>query len=171
MKIPALMFALAGGLIPLHMLFYALLVRRMRGMYGERQIFLYHLASACTVTVLALCAWFIAPSAKAATMAIALIAAHGIYSMTFLEFWSLSQISYSREILLCAQRGEIDDAGSVPARLVEIGDVKRSGRIGSLQQLGLLVQRDGALELTGRGRVASALLRLLQWLPNMRGAG
>ncbi len=169
-EVGGVLLALAIAGMPIHFLVYAFIGRRMTILHNERGIFFYHLASALMLSSLACAGVLAAPSPETAAIAAAIVAGHGIYSLTFLEFWSLSQISYSREILLRAKSGAFDGP-DIPQDLLDIGEQKRAGRLRSLSAIGLIEEHEHEWQLTAKGRIASAALRLLQWLPNMHGAG
>jgi hypothetical protein len=103
--------------------------------------------------------------------AVALTGLNGIYSLTFLELWTLSQISYSREVLVKAKTGNLRPASSHADDLSRLGDEKRTARLESLRDMGLLAATQGGWKLDKRGRMVSALLQLLLWLPNLRSRG
>jgi hypothetical protein len=90
---------------------------------------------------------------------------HGIYSLSFLELWSLTQGSYSLGIL-----AQIDRLGgaALPSDLAgqtDIGRQKQHQRYQSLVSLGLL-RTDG--QLTARGWIAAHTLRCVASLSNSR---
>jgi len=166
-----LLFAIAGVQIPLHFLAYVAFKKQSPPLQTERGILAFHVLSFALATVLVTAGSILTASGSSLAWAAAVLAVHGIYSLTFLELWTLSQISYSREILLRVREGVFKDANEAPPDLVAIGDQKRSGRLHSLEALGLIRQSNGGVNLTSAGKCVSALLRLLQYLPNMRETG
>jgi len=163
-------FALAVSTIPLHFASFMAL-RRVRALRTERGILLFHVTSAAIAALLALLGAAARADAAAIAIFIAIVFAHGIYSLTFLEFWTLSQISYSREVLVCAAGHTLTNDQPAPATLISLGEEKRAGRLESLSRLGLVLRTAEGWELTARGRIVSTFLRALQWLTATRDAG
>jgi hypothetical protein len=92
------------------------------------------------------------------------LSVHGIYSVSFLELWSLAQGGYSLSILRSVARSEANGVEPDFSRLKWIGETKQRERIVGLQRLGLIVVSD-EIALTGRGkRVAFLLHCLLRWI-------
>jgi hypothetical protein len=91
---------------------------------------------------------------------------HGIYSLSFLELWSLSRGSYSLSILAAVERDP-----SLQSLLLDtanpgaIGQQKRNARLISLQQLGLLNQQG---IITGTGHGVAAVIAGIIWLTKGR---
>lgn len=166
-----LLLGLASAHVPLHLLIYLFFVRGEPRWHGERQILSFHVVSVAVLLGILLLAVWSVPTGASVALAAAILLIHCIYSLTFLEFWTLSQISYSREILLKAEAGAFAGPHSLPQDLVELGETKRSGRLESLRGLGLVKLEGERWSLTPRGTMASAVLRFLQWLPNSRNAG
>jgi hypothetical protein len=103
--------------------------------------------------------------------AVAIAAAHGIYSISFLELWALASGSYSFIILRGINSGGAADAEKIIAELGAVGDSKKDQRVASLERLGLISRNEGKLSLTGRGRVVASFLRALQRNANLSETG
>jgi hypothetical protein len=103
MKIVFYQFCTAFGIglvyLVAHFVLYVFPLRQKAFFQSERGIFLYHLASAVLFSVAALALWKVEFNDAGLATALALIAAHGIYSISFLELWSLAQGSYSIAII------------------------------------------------------------------------
>lgn len=155
----------------IHFALYVLWARNLKAFSTERGIFLYQaMSAACGVTLL------IALSATSSELfgfvhVIVFASAHGIYSLTFLELWTLSQISYSREILACVAKHGAIPKNATPSELSRIGDAKKVGRIDSLVRLGLLRRDRQTIGLTVRGVVVAQTLRLMAWFANLKQIG
>jgi hypothetical protein len=101
-------------------------------------------------------------------VAVVLLSAHGIYSLSFLELWSLTQGSYSLSILekalvepLTAQHeSDIQE-------LIEIGISKQQDRIIALQNLGLVKGYNNDFRLTSKGRKLASILSMIAWTANI----
>lgn len=148
-----------------HFLAYALWLRRSASLSSERSIFLFHAVSYGLLLALDLllgsALW---PESILTGLALG-AGWHGIYSLTFLELWSLTQGSYSLGILDAIDRkGGTADPGELLG-LAAIGASKQDGRDGDLQKLGLW-RPDGRPSRTGQ--LVSVLLRLILWLSHGR---
>jgi hypothetical protein len=155
----------------LHVGLYVLVLRRLSRFGSERSILLYHLIAAVAFSALVLLGGATCDRPAALTTASGLIFAHGIYSMSFLELWSLAQGSYSLTVLHSVVRRDRVSRLQLVAELAEVGEGKKRGRLTALAGLGLL-RRDGeAVELTARGRLLSHGLRFLVWIANPEEAG
>lgn len=165
----ALLVTAAVAYLLVHAGLYFAVLRRIPACVTERGVFLYHLLSAVCFSVAALALWLLVPSSGASfAFAVGVIMLHGIYSLSFLEVWSLTEGSYSLQIM----RAVVDsDATGQPlnmAALEAIGSGKETGRTESLARLGLLSRKDGQVTLTRRGQIASALLSGLYALVAVR---
>jgi hypothetical protein len=136
---------------------YALWLRRTIPLRSERRIFLYHALSAVMLGTLGVGAVIAHPTAHVAAGVIAAVALHGIYSLSFLELWSLAEGSYSLSILegFAAESG----LGVDVTPLERLGTSKRERRLDSLERLGLARDVGDQIVLTDRGR----------WLANVLG--
>jgi hypothetical protein len=162
------LFLLPLSYLALHLLVYrALLLARWRLLRSERGIFLYHAGSfaAATATValgFSGCRQELYWESLAFT-----IGAHGVYSLSFLELWSLAQGSYS--LTLLERVDQLDDAAT-RLRLQEsasIGQIKSAARSLDLVRLGLLHNpHPGDYRLTVVGKALASLCWLLLRLTN-----
>jgi hypothetical protein len=160
-----LLCALSASYVCGHFLLYAAGARHAERLRTERGIFAWHVLSyilQSAVLVLAAGHWDLPALRPSLVFAAAL---HGIYSLSFLELWSLTQGSYSLGILVHLSRaGGRATAGQL-GRLQAVGQSKQSARRTDLARLGL-VRPDGAL--TFPGRRAALPLRAIRWLTNGR---
>jgi hypothetical protein len=144
-----------------------LFVSLRRCLLQERSIFLFQLTS-----FVAMAAVFVVMSPRLQLqpiVAAGAIAMHGIYSLSFLELWSLAQGGYSLALLRSLTAGTLD-RGDLVDRLAAIGERKRRDRLVGLQSGGL-VTRTEPLALTPRGRVLAGIARLIREFAGYRGAG
>jgi hypothetical protein len=169
---PAHGFAVALGLscLALHALIYFML-RNHTLFQSERGIFLYHFVSAAVFSLVALVTAVILLSDAVFAVAVGLIAAHCIYSLSFLELWTLAEGSYSMTILTgIASQGTLSRKVLVDA-FARIGDAKKGNRLSLLSQLSL-ARRDGShWRLSARGRLLADLLNVLRWLAAIKKHG
>jgi hypothetical protein len=159
------------GWVGLHLLLYVLVLRHMRAFSRERVIFLYHLASTLGL-VLALLGWIaLAPLPSWLAGLVGAFALHSIYSISFLELWSLAEGGYSLAILTRIEALRAVGAPVDLAALHEIGGSKKGSRLRGLQGMGLVEERTERLELTSFGRLVAAVLALLAWSANLKQVG
>jgi len=158
------------GYLLAHLAAYLFLLRLIAALRTERGVFLYHFVSFCAFVAAA--AFTGAPdAARAVTYAFAAAAAHGIYSMSFLELWSLSQISYSFDVLHAIQAAPARDPEDLVTELARTGDAKKAKRVASLARLGLAIDSGDRVSLTTLGGSIAMALRSLRWLANLRESG
>jgi hypothetical protein len=162
-------YAIAPCWLALHFFAYALVLRHRSTFQTERGIFQYHLVSALLITTTAAISCLLSASEPMFAAALGTVAAHGIYSVSFLELWSLSQGSYSLSIM-AGTRKVLSHAKLVDT-FSRIGNEKKEGRIAGLSSSGLVHRDGGYWRLTGAGRVLANLLRVFLWLANIRERG
>jgi hypothetical protein len=152
-----------------HLGAYVLVFRGWPTFGRESSIFRYHFVSFCLVCGASLAG--LAASGPQLSTALALaaiaVAAHAIYSISFLELWALAEGGYSLNVL---RHADADGAIDVPA-LAAVGASKKDNRVRSLVRLGLAGETNGRFELTGRGRVVATLLRAVAWPANLQQFG
>ncbi len=153
----------------LHFGLYVALLRNCRVFQLERVIFLYHFVPALTLATICLADLSYARTLTSLTYAVLLIGLQGIYSVTFLEFWSLAQLGYSVDILVRCQRAQDQGALIEPTVFSEIGASKKSERLAGLMRLDLVAVCEQGYSLTQRGRLVAWALALLQRLTSCKG--
>lgn len=148
-----------------HFGIYALWLRHARRLQTESGIFAYHAASYFLLTGALGITGCVLDRSEAWVGTLFAGGMHGLYSLSFLELWSLTQGSYSLGILAhIAQAGGSVTPGEL-IRLQTVGATKKSSRSADLCRLGL-VRPDGALTLPGR--LAGLPLRTILWLSHGR---
>jgi hypothetical protein len=131
---------------------------------SERGIFLYHFVSATLLTLVAVAAAIIHFSDAALAIAAGLSAIHYIYSISFLELWSLAEGSYSMSILTgIASQGTLSRNALIEA-FARIGDAKKGDRLSVLSKLSLARRNGNHWRLSARGRLVAVLVNALIWL-------
>lgn len=156
-------FAVAVCWCAVHFLGYVLL--RGRNIFDtERSIFIFHVVPFCVFGVGIL--WFLTSTDMILGTGAGALAIHGIYSLSFLEAWSLSDGSYSISILKAIHRKEIVTPEQAIAALSVIGEAKKQDRLAALQRLGLATSNGTRFVLTRRGSKVATALKLLRWLVN-----
>ena len=151
-----------------HVLLYVVVLRHRPAFCREAVIFAYHAASAVAISLGAIADALVGLSGIDLYGVAAVIALHGIYSVTFLEMWSLSEGGYSLQIMehlaSAQERGvPVDIAG-----LEAIGAAKQGNRLEGLARVGLLRLEGDQVELTAVGRSVAATLAGLAWLIDVR---
>ncbi len=155
----------------LHLVAYTVFFRHRAVFRTERGIFLLHAVSASLLTLAAFALAIDQGLRTALLAAVASGAAHGIYSMSFLELWSLSQGSYSFLILHAIQSRQPALERDMLAELGAVGDGKKDQRLQSLARLQLLDMDGETVRLTHRGRRVAASLRSIQRIANLSETG
>ncbi len=161
-----------GIYLTLHFALYALWLRGRASGQSEAVMFLYHalpaaVVAAITVVRAALDGW----AASTVAEAVLLVSLQGMYSLTFLELWSLAQRGYSLSILAEFESARADGLTPDTSRLERIGQEKQSDRLAGLSKLGLVVGRDGRFVLTPFGRGIAFMLQTLVFLANVKDPG
>ena len=150
-----------------HLLLYAVVLRRLPAFRREDVIFKYHALSAVAVTLSVAAGWLLGWGIDADT-AVAVVGLHGLYSVTFLELWSLAEGGYSLQILEglagAERRGEPADVEALRA----IGAAKQGHRLAGLASIGLVRYEGSRVGLTGAGRLVASAFALLAWLTNVK---
>lgn len=171
MMAPWILFSAGCGVVLLHLAVYFFLLRDWAALQKEKGIFLYHFISFVAVTFAAAASCFMFPADQMLKAVLAVLAFHAIYSMSFLELWSLSQISYSIAILDAIEKQPGLELKTVTARFSGTGQEKRESRLAGLQNIGLIVVTQERVELTPRGRAAASVLSALRWIANLKNTG
>jgi hypothetical protein len=164
-------FALGLAYLLVHFTLYLAVLRNRPFFQTERGIFLYHFASGAIFSLVAIVPCVIEPGDGSFATALALVAAHGVYSISFLELWSLAQGSYSIGILTGAASGaNLSRPGLIEA-FARIGDAKKADRLAALSRSGLACREGEYWALTPRGACLGTFITGLLWLANIKTAG
>ena len=118
--------------VGVHFAIYALLLRGRASLRKEKGIFVYHLSSAILVGLAATILAFLEPSAFGLSGVALVLSVHGIYSISFLELWSLAQGGYSLSVLASIVKAESVSAAPDFSALELIGQLKQDDRIVAL---------------------------------------
>jgi hypothetical protein len=152
------------GYLALHLLAYKrVLLPRWPVLRSERGIFAYHAGSYLVANLAVAIAVAARPELHCEWLVFTL-GAHGIYSLSFLELWSLTQGSYSLSVLAEVDRLGAAATSSRLQELAEIGRGKKTARASALSGLGLM-HPDGR-SLTLAGTLAAWVFRLLLFVTN-----
>jgi hypothetical protein len=159
--------AILGVYLAGHFLLYAVKLRFLPAFGTENVIFRYHLWSAVAVTLGAIGVCIASTSMDSVALVVAAVSAHGIYSTSFLELWSLAEGGYSLEILRTLKVARRTGRTIPISEFHAIGARKKGNRIRALLKLRLARDIDGHLELTGLGRCAGLFLGGVAWAANV----
>lgn len=138
-----------------HLLFYILVLRHTLLFSREKVIFFYHASSALAMVCILLGIFAIVPQSGNLISAVGVMSLHGIYSLSFLELWSLAEGSYSLTILDRVDAAQAEGVGINLAELQRIGASKKKNRIEGLQRLRLVRRQGERFSLTVLGRLVA----------------
>lgn len=151
-----------AAVLAAHFAAYVLGLRRTAQLRSEKGIFLYHFVSALACGLAAVAAAFADPVGFGVAGLVIVLSAHGIYSLSFLELWSLAQGGYSLSIIAGIAKAEA--AGVEPdfSGLAAIGVAKQNDRVVALERMGLIATSGDRISLTSRGSAIAAVLHALR---------
>jgi hypothetical protein len=166
-------FAYVVGLcyLALHFLMYVVILRENPFFQTEQGIFAYHFISAFLFAVIALAACWINPDIVVLATAFGLAATHCIYSISFLELWSVAQGSYSISIITGMESGVTYSREKLVTNFFQIGNAKKANRIVALARLSLIHRVGDRWQLTCCGRLLTVSLVAVLWLSNPKKIG
>lgn len=151
--------------LTVHLAAYVAWLRRLAPLRTEKGIFLYHFGSAVITGVAAVVAAFIDPAEFGIAGCVLVLSVHGIYSLSFLELWSLAQGGYSLSIIAGIAQAEVTGTEPDFSGLAAIGAAKQADRVAGLERLGLIATSGEHISLTPRGSaIAAALHALRRWV-------
>jgi hypothetical protein len=162
--------AIFGCYLLVHAIAFVLVLRHLATFSSEKAMFLYHAAPATLLSLSLFSWWLVNPDTVAFALAVSIIAAQGIYSMSFLELWSLAEGGYSLSILDRIDRTLTTGESLNQVELERIGEVKKTNRLRSLRDLALVRDDQGGLRLTPVGRCIAAFLAAAAWPANPKRA-
>jgi hypothetical protein len=158
---------LLTGFITAHLLAYIAVFRHLKVFAAERTIVIYHglaFAAVFAVVVVAFARGTIGFAALCG-----LLTLQFVYSLSFLELWTLAEGSYSLQILLRVSRQAWISREEIFATCEAIGAAKKRDRLDDLLSLKFVVKStDGRFELSTAGRMLVALLRPIMRLAGIR---
>lgn len=149
---------------------YSFFFKHRQPFRTERGIFIFQAASflllvGCTVAL----PIFGRPLHEAYLLALAAVGIHGIYSLSFLELWSLTEGSYSLSVLLFLDRNRGEAEITELESLTSIAAHKTESRIDGLVRIGLLrVVAPGRVSRTAFGTAVACVFGLVVFLTNGR---
>jgi hypothetical protein len=159
------LLAFTVAYLALHLALYVAVLRNVPAFGSERIIFLYHAVPALTLAIAAAAYVALAHDPAAVAAGVLAISLQGLYSLSFLELWALSDGGYSLQILehIGTTRSAFDASG-----MQEIGASKRSDRLESALGLRLVETHGSTFGLTGIGRLIATLFAAILWANNAK---
>lgn len=141
-----------------HFLFYVVWLRDKPFTRSEKGIFLYHFISAVVFGISVISVALIDPIEFGLAGCVVFFSLHGIYSISFLELWSLAQGGYSLSII--SEIAQAQKKGTEPdfVALATIGLAKQADRIETLVRLGFVAKSGSELKLTPLGKVITYVM-------------
>ena len=161
-------WTLIGGYILAHFALYVCVLRYRVFFWTERGVFLLHFVSAAIILALTFAAFLWAPTLDSVALVFGAGAAHGIYSLTFLECWLLSEGGYSLRVLSELVKRNTATPAELEEKFVEMSARKKIGRLESMVRLGLVQEDGGRLRLTRSGRNLSNAMTLIAKIAGFR---
>jgi hypothetical protein len=159
-----------AGFIAGHLLLYLTVLRHVPAFARERTIVLYH--GAAFAFVLAAVVAALARGTTGFAASCGLLALYFIYCISFLELWTLSEGSYSLQILVRIQQQPSIAREELLAACQAIGVGKKHDRLDDLLTLKLIAKTgDGRLELSPAGSLLVGSLRAIMRFTTIRDAG
>lgn len=161
---------LLAGFITAHVLAYIAVFRYLRAFAAERTIVIYHgIAFAAVFAVVAIA---FARGSLGFAAACGMLALQYLYSLSFLELWTLAEGSYSLQILLRVSRQTSISREDILASCEAIGADKKRNRLDDLQSLKLIAKSpDGTFRLSLMGKMLVDMLSFIMRLTTIREAG
>jgi len=159
-------------IILLNLVGYFLFLTHRRYPLTEGTVLKYHVVSFCLAMLLCGGLAFLAEDGFAAW--IAAVSLHGIFSMSFLELWSVSQGSFFLSVMDRLEVWRGTEGEGVPfdvSSLAEIGRGKRISRLQALLAKGWVRDDGRVLALTKTGRIVSHAFDVLRWVMHVRASG
>jgi len=153
----------------LHLTLCGVAARLSPAFRSERGIFLLHVVSyMLAVMATGIAAWMLDRGHLVQWVVLA-AGLHGIYSLSFLEVWSLTQGSYSLSLLV--RVAELGPEATHPRlqALQSVGMNKQAHRQDDLIRMGLLrMNHNQEPRLSRLGAICARTFRAIRWLTNGR---
>lgn len=151
-----------------HFLLYVFVFRHRSFFWSERGIFMFHFVPALVLVTLVLAALLWQPSPKGFVLFVGASAACGIYSLSFLECWVLSEGGYSLRILSELVRRGTATQAEMELQFIEMSARKKIGRLNSLLALGLAKADTDRFRVTLQGGAVATAMSLIARLSGFR---
>ncbi len=154
-----------------HFLLYVFFLRNLPIFQKEKIVFLYHFGSFVLLTIVACITSYFYMQDFLIETTLFFICLHGIYSLSFLELWSLSQGSYSLTILNYFKQNGAVRKGDLVEKFAQLGEQKKNNRLEGIRDLGLIKLENDSWKITGNGLWLSKFFKSLLFLSNFKNSG
>jgi len=162
-------FLLTISIILINILYFHFFFRHSHSRTSEGGIFKLELISSIFVGILGVLLIFKNPDPIIISCVLGCLFLHGIYSLTFLEFWALAQGSFSQEIVKLALHKQITNTSI--DQLIEIGDGKLKSRLKGLEAGEMIKFQDDIWVISAKGIAFSACMHYIQKIVDLRDPG
>ena len=152
---------LFGLYLAAHLLAYVLALRHLAWFRTEKGIFLFHFSSAVLVGLSGFVLAALDPAGFGSAGLVLIVSVHGIYSLSFLELWSLAQGGYSLSVIASIATAQASGEEPDFSRLEGIGQAKQDVRLAGLARLGLVERSGDEINLAAPGRTVAHMLHAL----------
>lgn len=152
---------MVGGYLVAHFLLYVFVFRHRRFFWTENGVFMFHVFPALGLVGVMSVVFLWSPTVDRFALLIGAGAAHGIYSLSFLEVWVLSEGGYSLRVLNELVKRGTAKPDDLERQFLNVSARKKMGRLDSLIGLGLVAAEGEHLKLTGKGRIAAGIMALI----------
>jgi len=164
-----LFFLFTSIVILINFLYFHFIFRHGSLRASEGGIFKLQLVSSCFTGVFGILLILKSPDPTTISCVVGCIFLHGIYSLTFLEFWALAQGSFSQEIVKLGLHKSI--SGLTICQLEEIGEGKLKSRLHGLYAGGMIKFKDGLWVISSKGIPTSACMFFIQKIVRLKDPG
>lgn len=144
-----------------HFASFVFIFRHQPRFRTEGGVFLLHVVSAVTLIFIMLVWFCLSPSQTRFAFVAGAGAAHGIYSLSFLEIWALSDGGYSLRVLSAVVSRGRSTVAKLEVHFAALSSEKKEGRLDSLIHLGLVQKESNAYALTPRGQVVAKFIAVI----------
>jgi hypothetical protein len=162
-------FLFTLSVILINFSYFHFIFRRGSLRASEGGIFKLQLISSCFVGIFGAILILNNPNPIIISCVLGCVFLHGIYSLTFLEFWALAQGSFSQEIVQLALRQPITGVSIV--QLIDIGEGKLKSRLHGLHTGGMIKFQDGLWVISSKGTPLSACMFYIQKMVKLQDPG
>lgn len=152
---------LVASYIIVHFLLYACILRHRPFFWRERGILLFYLVPAAILVTLVFGAFLWQPSFDRFATSVGAFAVCGIYTLSFMEFWLLSDGGYSLRILCELARMSTATPKELELHFIDLSARKKLGRLESLIGLGLAERDDDRYQLSRKGSALASVMALI----------
>ncbi len=164
----AMTWIIIGSYIAVHFLLYTLIFRHRAFFWSEWGILLFLLVPAAILVILAFASFLWQPSFESLALFVSAFAACGIYTLSFLECWLLSEGGYSLRILSELVRSGTATPAELEMQFIDMSARKKINRLESLLGMGMVKKDSDRFQLTRQGNAVAGVLTLIAAIAGFR---